>query len=456
MALITDPDDLVEGVSIVYDFAASTIRLIEAGNLSSDGVTLKALYSHAKDSWTDVAGRTQYLFPWDPTTTQQYDMINGWDFYDDATRYLIRSGGWSVRNSLGNVTQTWPCIRSLGEIGASDQIYFDLGQGAVDFQLAGAVNQPIQVLSDPNGDGTYSDGFDRRAFFKMYVRQRGKTFASSDLLAIGETAMSNALFTFAVGNGVDSKITATDADIATNAPYTGMSITYHASAQSRTIGSGTHDFGVVIDGNGGSAEQIYEFVQYKLRQSSDIDDGPGSVVGVLADSLLAFTGDSLSTLQVTNPSGGGSGVYIDNFSAADTNRITFIDNSGGERSFPFVAAVVLQFNETLVADPAAQYWVYFTDANGNQFGTAGALLLDDASGADVAGSINGNATASFTFDYDGNVQGGRAAGTDAAITVVATGRAVAQHVVQTGLITRSTANVVSLVARVERVYSNAA
>ena len=62
----------------------------------------------------------------------------------------------------------------------------------------------------------------------------------------------------------------------------------------------------------------------------------------------------------------------------------------------------------------------------------------------------------MTFDYDGNVQGGRTAGTDAAITAVAIGLSTGQYVSATGTIARSTANSISLVAALERNYENAA
>ena len=67
-----------------------------------------------------------------------------------------------------------------------------------------------------------------------------------------------------------------------------------------------------------------------------------------------------------------------------------------------------------------------------------------------------SAAASVTksFNYDGNVQGGRTAGTDAAITVIGIGLATGQYVRATGTIARSVSNSVSLVAPLERNYAN--
>ena len=57
MALITDPDNLNQGVEVNFVTGTSpkTIELVTAGNLSTDGVTLKALYSFCKEEWKDDA-----------------------------------------------------------------------------------------------------------------------------------------------------------------------------------------------------------------------------------------------------------------------------------------------------------------------------------------------------------------------------------------------------------------
>ena len=96
-----------------------------------------------------------------------------------------------------------------------------------------------------------------------------------------------------------------------------------------------------------------------------------------------------------------------------------------------------------------------TATNGNDFGTGDAILVQTASGIDVAGLIAGQNQVQFDFDYDGNVQGGRPPATDANITVVAIGLDTSQHVLARGTIERSTSNSVSLVAPLERNYENA-
>ncbi|MEL8055699.1 MAG: hypothetical protein AAGK66_06075 [Pseudomonadota bacterium] len=456
MALITDPDQLNQATEVVFNTTAKTIQLLVAGNLSNDGVTLKAVYSFAKEEWKDDAALIAFEFPFTPITDEFFELQEGWNWADATTRNLLRRGGFLVRNTSGNVTEHWAGIAILGAQ-ADDQVYYDNGNGATDFVFTGNTAEVVQVISDPNGDGNYADGFNRSANITAYNREQGQLFSSSSTSANGESSLlAPKLFSLTVGTGTDLKISESDANIASQAPYTGMSITYNSTPQSRAIGASNFDFGIIIDGNSGTAEQIYEFIQYQLRQAGDIDAGSATVLGRTADALLAFVGDNLETRTATNPEGGGTGVFIDNFQAADTNRISFTDNTGTARTFPFVAVTTISFNANLQNDADAIYRVYFTDANGNQYGSAAAILVDDNGGSDVAGNISGSATVQFDFDYDGNVQGGRTAGTDAAITVVAIGLQTGQYVRATGIIGRSTSNSVSLVAPTERNYENAA
>lgn len=549
MALIVDPDLLADsaaddGSTEVYiNTTTKTIKLVIVGDLSTDGVTLKALYSFLKEEWKDdpnAKNLAAFPFPMIPITDESFEVVDGWNFFNDAGRYLIRTGGWTVRNTSGNVTEKWSGIVGLGSIESNDQLYFQQvsGGASTNVQLQGQVNQAVQILSDPNGDGVYGDGFDRRTFFKLFGRERAQLFDDANLTDIGVTSLDAQVYRFPITTGTDLKVTESDVNIAANSPYTQINVRYFDQAFQRDVDLvGTNrSFGIVVDvgthsgvdgsfASGGSvlttteggitgatytggtliihegaakgtytisgtptattvtitttfpaigsnvsfslqraspvsatAEQIYEKVQYLLRQATDIDATDQSVTGKTADLLMRFVGDTLEcgTLNPANPNGGGSGVIIEGFAAGDTNRLIFRDNSATNRTFPFVAALTLQFGANLTGDAAARYWVYFTTLPGasNDYGESGALIVDDNSGADMAGLISGSPSIQRTFNYDGNVQGGRTSGTDAAITVVAIGLSTGQYVRATGTISRSTSNVVSLVAALERNYAN--
>jgi hypothetical protein len=113
----------------------------------------------------------------------------------------------------------------------------------------------------------------------------------------------------------------------------------------------------------------------------------------------------------------------------------------------------LAFNDNLVNDADAEYWMFFTSIGASAYGTADAILVEDTNLNTISGLASA-AEIGWTFDYDGNVQGGRTPATDANVTVVAIGLNTAQFVRTTSTITRATNQTISLVAALERNYSN--
>jgi hypothetical protein len=452
MTVITDPDLLAQGSEVTITTATKKITLNIAGDLSTDGVTLKCLYSFLKEEWKDDAALIKFPFPLLPITDEQFELQNGWDFDADATRYLIRNGGWALKDSGGVSQEEWAGLVTLGSLGATDQVYFQqvTSGSATNIQLQGVVNQAVKVY----GDASHGN-FDYRSYLKLFAREYQKTYASASLTDIGVTTMTYQVYRFPLSNGSDAiKITHADGSMS-GAPYNNIDVTWFAAPQARTIGGVEYHFHVIIEGNSATAEQIYEKVQYLLRQNSDIDEGSGNKNGKTAADLLRFVGDTLYTLIQTE-----GGVYIDNFLAADTNRLVFAEDTGDPITYPYVAALTLNFGDNLVNDASAIYRVYFTtddagDNTGRDYGTSTAMLVNKTSGSPMSGNVSGVSSVQLSFDYDGNEQRGVASkGLDAPITVVAIGLNTAQFIKATGTIQKSIANVVSLVASLERNYQN--
>jgi len=149
-----------------------------------------------------------------------------------------------------------------------------------------------------------------------------------------------------LSNAVDLKVTESDATVA---GY-GITIEWLASPMQVDFGSGNKDFTIVVDGGGLVSEQIYMGVQRLLRQVSDIDDGTGSQIGEVTESLMEFVGDTLKTKTISS-----GGVYIDNYHADDTNTITYSDDSGDEHEYAFVSTGTINFNDNLQSDASAKY-----------------------------------------------------------------------------------------------------
>lgn len=196
---------------------------------------------------------------------------------------------------------------------------------------------------------------------------------------------------------------------------------------------------------GATLEKIYEKVQYQLRQTGDIDDGSGTVTGKTADLLLDFIGSTLRTR---------TDVFIDGIPSNDINRTELTDTTGTVRTFPFVAAGSLGFNPNITSDGAAKYWLYFKDANGNQIDTASAIVVNNNAGTPITGLVSAQSSISFDFDYDGNVQGGRTAGTNAIVVLRVQGLTTAAWAESEFTITRNTGLSFSVVSPLERNYRN--
>ena len=444
MAKITSRASLNVGVELTINETARTFTLNEAGNLvAKDGVTLQALYSKFADLWTTTTYQDS-PFPMnaiDALSGQYYFGVdaggnyNGWKPANDATRNMLRDGGWREYSSAGVLNREYAGFVGLGAIHTGAQPYYILNasDAPTNFPFADQFNVGVQVYGDAaNGD------FDKRTYAKTYCREYGKKYKDSVLADTGKTATGAFLVHFLISNEDDPKIQANDAAM-TGAPYDGITVSYYSTNQNRSIGGTNYPFRIIVDGNGATLEQIYTKIQYLLRQTSDINTAgdAGSVTGKTAASLLSFLGDTLVT---------STGVYIDDIQSADSNRIEFYDQNGVKRTNPYTAAGVLSFNAALVG-AGSSYRLFFSA----DYGTASAVTVKNASGVDIAGIISASPI-HFDFDYDGDTIGGTA-GTDKAVTLIGIKPGSGKFAVATGTLTRSKAISLSLVGEADRAYN---
>ncbi len=450
MPKIVSRSGLNVGTELTIDEAAKTFTLNAAGNLvAKDGVTLQALYSKFVELWATPSYQDspfpmyaidalsgQFQFGTDGAT------FNGWKPANDTTRQMLRDGGWSEYNAAGQLARQYVGIVGLGTVSAGAQLYYQkvLDGAASNFTFTDQCNEGIQVY----GDAT-NGNIDSRVYFKSYVREYGKKYKDSVLADTGKTSTGAFLVNMLLSNEDDLKIQANDAAM-TGAPYNGITVSYYTANQTRSIGGTNRNFKIIINGNNATLEQIYTKIQYLLRQPTDINASgtAGVKTGKIQNELLRFVGDTLVTSQ---------SVYIDNIQAADSNRVEFYDDSNTLRTNPYTAAGTMTFNAPLQG-AGSSYRLIFTalPGAGNDFGESGAVTVNDAAGTPITGTISGPSI-SFTFDYDGNVQGGRTAGTDAAVTLIGIRPGSGKYVAASGTLTRSKAVSLSLVAEQDRVYA---
>lgn len=449
MAKLTSPASLNVGTEIVIDEPNRTIRLVATGNLvAKDGVTLQAVYSKLVQLWaTSTYQDSPFPLYAIDVLSGQFQVgtdgatYNGWKWYDDTTRNMIRDGGWSEYSNAGVLNRQYGGFIGLGSINSGAQPYYHLAanDGPTNFPFADQFNVGVQVYGDAS-----NGNFDKRTYAKAFVREYGKKYKSSVLADTGATATGAFKTNFLISNEDDLKIQAADGAMS-GAPYSGITVAYYSSNQNRTIGGSSYPFRVIIAGNGATKEQIYTKIQYLLRQNSNINTGgdAGTINGKVAAELLSFVGDTLVTAQ---------GVFIDNFAAADTNSIEFYDQNNVKRTFPYVSAGALLFNTPLVG-AGSSYRLFYTTGPGagDDYGEAGAITVKDASNVDIAGTVSAGSIA-FTFDYDNSTAGGTA-GTDKPVTLVAVRPGYGKYTVATGTLTRSKGISISAVAEQDRAYS---
>lgn len=482
---------------------------------STSGVTLQALYSFLKEEWKTDAALNKFKFPIKMFTKTDGIFINGWDFEDATSRNVIRDAGWEEITgdkyagivSLGNFDAT----------GDQAWYQHVIGYDAttLNFNKTGNLNEAIQIdgftgylkafLRIASGTGTgklYSeynllteqtisalepvlyklplsnstdlkintsdatiDGSTPYTNMKVnYLKGKGfTTWANSTVYPAASVVKDNITgrWKFSAAGGTSSGTsTANDSGVTDWAAYDGEV----------QIGSTYYAFNRLITGGNGTAQQIYNWAQRQLRKTTDINANDSTTInqrsgltvkGNVAELLLEFVGDTLKTKP---------GLYISGFHADSTNSIKFRDitvDGGGvdantylpvtstERNYPFVATGTLNFSANLVAESDAntKYTMYFDNAGGNLFDSANAIIVKNNAGTDITGQITA-ASISFDFDYDGNVQGGRTAGTDAAVSIVAQGLPGATWVLTTFTITRATSQSITINADDERNYSN--
>jgi hypothetical protein len=151
-------------------------------------------------------------------------------------------------------------------------------------------------------------------------------------------------------------------------------------------------------------EQIYNRVQYLLRQGTDINDNANTatadIVGKTADELLVFVGDAITASGNTttafpppyNPVlGANSGVFIEGFDNNDINDVTVFDNDGQQRNFPFTASFNIDFNPNLEGDTDSKYWIFYDRTHRR----TGSFQIESAAGRSA------NLTASAVGYLDG-------------------------------------------------------
>lgn len=448
MAMITDPDDLIVGTNLTFNLGARTFDFVVAGGLvAKDGVDTNALWSKFVDLW-GTATYKPYPFPMNKVDNRsgQYAFgrdpggnFNGWKPGSDATRQMLRNGGWNEYSNAGVLNRVYFGAVLQGSVSSGAQMYFQKTSGgaAVNYTFTDLPNEAVQVY----GDAT-NGNFDNRTYFKSFAREYGYTYDDVSLVDISETATGAYKLPFGINTSADLNITANDTVVAADAPYTTVTYKVDSSTTNKTIGAGSYPFKKTITHTNANLQQIYTKMQYLLRQGTDINTGGtgGVITGKTADLICWFVGPTLYSKAFFTPM------------AADLNNVVFIDDNGVERQFPYASAGTMSFNAPLTAGGTGYYTMYYaTTPGGDDYGEGTAIIVKDKDGVDISGTITG-ASVAFTFDYSNNTQGGYAGGTDRNVVLAWGNPGAAKPGISTGTITQSKGIALSAVAESDPSY----
>ena len=315
MAKITARSGLNIGTELTVDETAKTFTLNVAGGLiAKDGVTLQAVYSKFVELWSTITYQDspfpmyaidalsgQFQFGTDGST------YSGWMPANDATRQMLRDGGWSEYNSSGVLARQYAGIVGLGVVSSGSQLYYQRlsADAPSNFTFTDQCNEGIQVYGDIAADSSTTT-FDKRTYFKGFVREYQKKYKDSVLSDTGKTTTGANLVNVLLSNESDLDITVADASI-TSSPYSEINVKYFASAFLKDIDlTGTNrSFGIVID----------------VGTHSGVDGAGANAATTLTSAAAGITIANYYGGTLTIHSGAAKGTYTISASGGSTTSI---------------------------------------------------------------------------------------------------------------------------------------
>lgn len=372
MAKITSRSGLNVGTELTIDESLKTFTLNVAGNLiAKDGVTLQALYSKFVELWATATYQDspfpmyaidalsgQFQFGTDGAT------FSGWKPANDATRQMLRDGGWSEYNSAGTLARQYAGIVGLGVVNSGAQLYWQrTSTGApTNFTFDDQCNEGIQVYGDVAADATTTT-FDSRTFFKGFVREYSYKYKDSVLADTGKTTTGANLVNLLLSNEADLDITSNDAGISAS-PYSEINVKYFPAAFSKDIDlTGTaRNFGIVVD----------------VGTHSGVD-GVSNGTTTFTTAAAGITGANYTGGTLIVHEGAGKGTYTISGTPTSTSITTTVAVTGSASGLSFTLQRAAPVSATLKQIYTKIQYLLRQNSNINGLASAGAVTGKTAS-----------------------------------------------------------------------------
>jgi hypothetical protein len=465
--------------NIFYDTTTGQIEIItaeelanvdlgsgsEANPLTNElGITLRALYNFEnQERRTDETLRNYKRFIDGPSGYRfagAYNFYNGNKIYEGASsttsnndRLKVRGSGCIEYSDAGaTVNRVYHGVRSLSLIEASSQAYYsivaDQAQATLqaatwtDFFRQGPIDEMVQVFGTTANGDTGAGDFDYRTnLLVTRVRTFGNVAGEATSSESGVTEFSGFSSGYGVGEAANNSNSYNIADVyggSQIAPWDGMSLEKLVTPQTETgFNEADGDFTWVLHNtNGGTVQECAAFLDALAIQDSDIDDGAGSYNGRKGRVWYERVAGKVVTNSIN-----GEGLFIEGLSVSEQQNIISKDDAGNQKTYPFFVEVSIEVGAGAVADTNAWYRVMYKDGAGSQdFDTATAVVVENASSTAINGNVNTDAVGtkiSFSYAYDTNTQAGLNAGEDKVCVVLVEGDGGVAQALTEFTITRS-------------------
>ncbi len=259
--------------------------------------TLQNFYSRMIESWITEATLQNKPFPITPNGPNSFTLGDGWDW--DLTTYpnsiaLLSRDGMRLTDTSGNVTQLWAAILSVG-VPAGKQVRYQQvdGSGTTNAQATGNMDQLIQILSDPNGDGTYTDGYDKRGHLVLKVQSPGYDEAAFDAVATYGT-LEDQFYVAGLAPTANGIADATTGAL-TITDHGASPVTWNATAFSLTI---------TDDATGHTGEQILQYLRHAgAFNYGDLVQANGAKFKTVRAAVYGDTGAAIKGVRVLTNAG---------------------------------------------------------------------------------------------------------------------------------------------------------
>lgn len=327
--------DASHGLTYSTDYAFDAATRVLTITSAQEG---RDIYSSLIDEWITRSAFFNRDFPISPVGPDRFDFTS-----DGTTAASIDSGDiqyWRGAGmewqhaTTGNVTHKFCSIKGVGTNAATVKGFYQYAAGSGTTALSlvnNNVDQVIQFYSDPNGDGSTADGYDRSTHLVIKLFDQGCYQARADVLsAFGITALEafeytlNLQTTTAGFTGGDQGITIT-------------TLTDHTSAPIDPGSSGDSFSFELVDPGANSAAALAAQVNYDVYS-----DPTATLYGLTAfnwpDIIIESGGNYETQNGVVESESAGLGFYVSRSSADHPGFLRFESDTAGDYYVPTVFA----------------------------------------------------------------------------------------------------------------------